>query len=187
MNHVRHSPLSQLSKGMTQRIALACALVADPQVLILDEPSSGLDPVGRKELRELLERFRSEGKTLFLSSHLLSEMESVCDRVGILAEGKMVACGAPNEIVEARDQVAIEFEVSQRDEVIETQVELMGGKLSDPDSSLARAPRTAIMPAGSVYNIIQLLHERCAKLCSVVPQRETLEDAFLRLVNGGVQ
>jgi ABC-2 type transport system ATP-binding protein len=187
MSHVRHSPLSQLSKGMTQRIGLACALVADPKILILDEPSSGLDPAGRRELRELLERFRKEGKTIFLSSHLLSEMESVCDRVGVLAGGKMVACGAPDEIVQARDQVAVEFEVAQRDEVIERQIGVWGGSVTVADHSTTHAKQTAVVPSSNVYNIVQLLQQRAAKLCSVIPQRETLEDAFLRLVKGAVR
>ena len=79
---------------MTQRIGLASALSATPKLLILDEPASGLDPVGRKELREMIGRFRSEGKTVFVSSHLLTEMEPICDQVGVLSAGVLVAVRA---------------------------------------------------------------------------------------------
>ena len=113
----RHMVLSKCSKGMTQRVGLASALVGDPDLLIMDEPSSGLDPVGRKELRALLTTLKNEGKTIFLSSHLLSEMESVCDRVGVMARGKLVACGTPQEITRARDEVRVQIEQAERDEV----------------------------------------------------------------------
>ena len=105
----RHMILAKCSKGMTQRVGLATALVGDPDLLIMDEPSSGLDPVGRKELRALLTTLKGEGKTIFLSSHLLSEMESVCDRVGVMARGRLVACGTPQEITRARDEVRVQI------------------------------------------------------------------------------
>jgi ABC-2 type transport system ATP-binding protein len=174
------TPLSKLSKGMTQRIALASALVGDPKLLILDEPSSGLDPLGRKFLRDLLLRLRDEGKTIFLSSHLLSEMEEVCDHVGILARGKLVAAGKPSEIVEARDAVAVDIETPERDEVLANTVAEWGGQLESGDSG---APRRVLVPSAKVYSLIELLEKRRARLVAVVPQRESLEDAFVRLVS----
>lgn len=167
------TPLSKLSKGMTQRIGLACALVGDPKLLILDEPSSGLDPVGRKELREMLGRFRGEGKTVFVSSHLLTEMEPICDQVGVLAGGVLVACAPPREIVRMRDELAVEFDCPSHQE----------------DSSLTRDPapqtQTALVPTNQLYAFIDSLRSRHAVLRTVKPQRETLEDAFLRLVGEG--
>ena len=173
----RHVTLSKCSKGMTQRVGLASALVGDPDLLIMDEPSSGLDPLGRKELRELLTALKNEGKTIFLSSHLLSEMESVCDRVGVMARGKLVACGAPSEITQARDEVRVQIATAERDEVLRAQVEDWGGTM-DPAGDGIR------IPSAFVYKTLGLLEQRRAKLVAVSPQRETLEDAFLRLVGG---
>ncbi|MBV9848516.1 MAG: ABC transporter ATP-binding protein [Armatimonadetes bacterium] len=173
----RHMTLAKCSKGMTQRVGLASALVGDPDLLILDEPSSGLDPLGRRELRELLAALRGAGKTIFLSSHLLSEMESVCDRVGVLAKGKLVACGAPAEITRTRDQVAVLVAQTERDEVLAHEVEAHGGRV-EADGEKTRL----LIPAERVYNVMGLLERRRARLLSVAPQRETLEEAFLRLV-----
>jgi ABC-2 type transport system ATP-binding protein len=175
----RHMVLSKCSKGMTQRVGLASALVGDPDLLIMDEPSSGLDPVGRKELRALLTELKYAGKTIFLSSHLLSEMESVCDRVGVLAHGKLVACGAPSEITQAHEQVLVQVEAGERESEWQAQVAAWGGAV-EPGSP--GAPTRLRVPSASVYRVLGLLEQRQAKLVAVSAGRETLEDAFLRLV-----
>ena len=173
----RHMTLAKCSKGMTQRVGLASALVGDPDLLIMDEPSSGLDPVGRMELRALLTQLTGAGKTIFLSSHLLSEMESICDRVGVLAKGQLVACGTPAEITQTRDQVAVQIAQPERDDVLAREIEACGGHIE------VTGERTNLLvPAALVYNVLGLLERRRAKLLSVAPQRETLEEAFLRLV-----
>lgn len=175
----RYMSLSKCSKGMVQRVGLATALVGDPDLLILDEPSSGLDPLGRKELRELLTTLKGQGKTIFVSSHLLSEMESVCDHVGILARGRMVACGAPADIVETRAEVAVQIESAERDDVLASEVSTLGGRLEP----LAEPGRSSLLiPSALVYKVLGLLESRRARLVSILPQQETLEDAFLRLV-----
>ena len=170
--------LSKCSKGMTQRVGLASALVGDPDLLIMDEPSSGLDPLGRKELRELLTALKNDGKTIFLSSHLLSEMESVCDRVGVMARGKLVACGTPAEITQAGDGIRVQIESAERDEVLNTQIKDWGGTVEvvSEGSAFLR------VPSALVYQVMSLLETRRARLVAVSSQRETLEDAFLRLV-----
>ncbi len=175
----RFLPLSKCSKGMTQRVGLASALVGDPDLLIMDEPSSGLDPVGRKELRDLLTSLTHEGKTIFLSSHLLSEMESVCDHVGVLARGTLVASGTPAEITQTRDAVAVQIEQAERDEALAAQVQPWGGTV-ETDSEGRRAK--VFVPSEAVYRVLHLLEQKRARLVAVTPQRETLEDAFLRLV-----
>jgi ABC-2 type transport system ATP-binding protein len=96
-----------MSKGMQQRLGIAQALVGNPQLLLLDEPTSALDPVGRRTVRELLEELRRRGVSVLLNSHLLSEVELVCDRVTILLGGKVVAAGTPAELSSPRG-VAIE-------------------------------------------------------------------------------
>lgn len=180
----RHMVLAKCSKGMTQRVGLASALVGDPDLLIMDEPSSGLDPVGRKELRALLTTLKNEGKTIFLSSHLLSEMESVCDRVGVMARGRLVACGAPQEITQERDEVRVQIEQGEHDEALnealKAQVEDWGGTVETTGENGA----SLRVPSALVYRVLGLLERRRARLVAVTPQRETLEDAFLRLVGG---
>ncbi len=174
----RHMTLAKCSKGMTQRVGLASALVGDPDLLIMDEPSSGLDPLGRRELRALLTALRGEGKTIFLSSHLLSEMESVCDTVGVLARGRLVACGPPAEITRAHDEVAVQIAQGERDEVLAHEVAAWGGSVEALDGDQSRV----LVPPEKVYGLLGLLEKRRARLIAVAPQRETLEEAFLRLV-----
>jgi ABC-2 type transport system ATP-binding protein len=98
---------AKLSRGMMQRVGLAQALVNDPDLLILDEPTSALDPIGRVAVRELLLRMKSAGKTIFLSSHLLSEIELICDRIAILHRGKLVRLGKTGELLESAEESEI--------------------------------------------------------------------------------
>jgi ABC-2 type transport system ATP-binding protein len=99
--HARDRRVEAMSKGMQQRLGLAQALIGGPRLLLLDEPTSALDPVGRRMVRELLERLREQGVAVLLNSHLLSEVELVCDRVAILLDGQVVAAGRPPEQVHA--------------------------------------------------------------------------------------
>src|SRR5437588_1588365 len=92
-------PIRKFSKGMVQRLALAQALVGDPRIAILDEPMSGLDPIGRKDVRDLILQLRDEGRTVLFSTHILSDVEAICDRVGILVEGRLTDCGALADLV----------------------------------------------------------------------------------------
>ncbi len=174
----KHMTLGKCSKGMMQRVGLASALVGDPDLLIMDEPSSGLDPVGRKELREMLSRLKSEGKTIFLSSHLLSEMESVCDRVAVLSRGQLVATGTPLEITQTRDRVAVQIESAEPSDTLAQEVSALGGSLVTGEAGRSNV----FVPAHLVYKTLGLLEQRRVKLVAVQPHRETLEDAFLRLV-----
>ncbi len=99
LEEARKRPIKTYSKGMQQRAGLAQALINNPDLLILDEPTSGLDPVGRMKVREIIQRLKSEGKTVFFSSHELGEVETVCDRVGILCQGELKAEGRVRDIV----------------------------------------------------------------------------------------
>ena len=105
-----------MSKGMQQRLGIAQALVGEPRVLLLDEPTSALDPVGRRIVRGLLERLRDRGTTALLNSHLLSEIELVCDRVAILRGGELVAAGAPHDLARPR---GIELETDEGTRLVE--------------------------------------------------------------------
>ncbi|MBU6398786.1 MAG: ABC transporter ATP-binding protein [Verrucomicrobia bacterium] len=94
----RRRPIKTYSKGMQQRVGLAQALINNPDLLILDEPTSGLDPLGRTKVREIIQRLKQEGKTVFFSSHELGEVETVCDRVAILCQGRLLAQGAVDDL-----------------------------------------------------------------------------------------
>ena len=100
-------PVGEFSKGMARRVGLAQALINDPEILVLDEPTSGLDPVGRHAVKELVKELAGEGKTVLLSSHLLAEVEDVCDRVAILCNGKIRASGELSKLLERQGQVRV--------------------------------------------------------------------------------
>ena len=105
----RKRPIKSYSKGMQQRVGLAQALINDPDLLILDEPTSGLDPLGRMKVREIIQRLKSEGKTVFFSSHELGEVESVCDRVAIIHQGELKAVGRVADITGAHENLEKAF------------------------------------------------------------------------------
>ncbi len=121
----RKTKLRALSKGNLQRVGLAQALINDPEVLFLDEPMSGLDPIGRHHVRDLILKLRQRGCTVFFSSHILSDAESLCSRVGIMAQGRLVACGLVSEM--------LAFELKGW--------ELVVSGLSDDVAGRLRAPR----------------------------------------------
>ncbi|MBW8863339.1 MAG: ABC transporter ATP-binding protein [Verrucomicrobia bacterium] len=98
LEHAAKRPIESYSKGMQQRVGLAQALINNPDLLVLDEPTSGLDPLGRMKVREIIQRLKNEGKTVFFSSHELGEVETVCDRVAIVHEGRLKAVGTVSEI-----------------------------------------------------------------------------------------
>src|SRR5205807_7473595 len=129
----RDRPVDEMSKGMQQRLGIAQALVGQPRLLLLDEPTSALDPVGRRTVRVLLEQLQSSGVSVLLNSHLLSEVELVCDRVAILLGGRIVAAGTPAELASPRgveietDQGVSLFERLGREDVPRLVAELVSG------------------------------------------------------------
>ena len=129
-------PARGYSLGMRQRLGLAIALLKDPEVLILDEPANGLDPAGIREIRTLVRELAGEGRTVFLSSHLLGEVELMCDEVAILARGRTVASGAIDEVLKAARPSAVWVKVT----------DLVGGARTLASTSHRRAPRTSRGP-----------------------------------------
>ncbi len=125
LTHVAHRPLGEFSKGMTRRIGLAQALINDPDLLILDEPTSGLDPIGTRQVKNLIIELGKRGKTILLSSHLLADVEDVCDRMVILYAGKIRAEGTAEELLAASERTVIvtprlaETTISRIEQVIE--------------------------------------------------------------------
>ena len=161
--------LSQFSRGMLQRMGLAQALVNEPELLILDEPTSALDPAARVSIRELLLRFRTQGKTIFLSSHLLSEVELVCDRVAILSRGRVVRIGTLSAMLEITDQVEIVAQSIAQGLFAKATAE--GGRI-----------RFAV-PKSQQRETIERVWTAGGEVVSVNPVRRSLEELFLELTS----
>jgi ABC-2 type transport system ATP-binding protein len=164
-----------LSKGMLQRTGFAAALVHDPDLLILDEPMSGLDPVGRKEVRDVIVEEARSGKTVFFSSHILSDVELLCDRVCILRRGEVVRYGAIAELVHSgirRSEITlvdVPGELAPELETIAAQTQRMGRSLV-----------LDVQGDEAVRSVLERALARGARVESVTPKRETLEDIFVR-------
>jgi ABC-2 type transport system ATP-binding protein len=166
--------LRKFSKGMLQRVGIAQAILHDPQVIFLDEPMSGLDPVGRREVRDIILELKREGRTVFFSTHILSDAEMLCDRVAVLVGGKLQGVGAPNEMVPAQAGT-MEILFAAR----------VGGHL--PASLAAQATtiggRTRMeVPEAQLYEAIEQLRGCEARILSISPVRPSLEDYFIKLV-----
>lgn len=170
--------LRKFSKGMMQRVGLAQALINDPEVLFLDEPMSGLDPLGRREVRDLIHQLREQGRTVFFSSHVLSDVEALCDRVAILNRGDLVECGRLSDILCTRDN-EMEIVVSGVSEA--TLAELRTQALSVVET--AEGARIRVRSDYEVERVLALIHRGSGRLVSVSPVRESLEDLFVREVS----
>ncbi len=176
LSHARKRLVRGYSKGMRQRIGLAQALLSDPQILILDEPTTGLDPIARKEIRDILVNLRDRGKTLFVSSHELLEIEMISNRVGILFEGELKVLGTIDELLTDRD-VTLEIEHLGSDKL--EQFRNAGVAVEDTVENryLLRVPSNM-----SVFAALDMCRQLDARLVSVRPRRETLEELFVRVV-----
>jgi ABC-2 type transport system ATP-binding protein len=166
--------LRKYSKGMLQRVGLAQAILHDPQVVVLDEPMSGLDPVGRREVRDIILELKKQGKTVLFSTHILSDAEMLCDRVGVIVGGKLQGIGAPSEIVGLKAHgMEILFELADAAGV--------------SDALLATATRTGNryrlhVDEGGVYAAIEQLRASGAKILWVTQVKPSLEEYFMHLV-----
>ncbi len=168
----RDTVLAKFSKGMLQRIGLAQALVNDPELVILDEPLSGLDPIGRREIRDLIVDLRSRGKTIFFSSHILQDAEMICDRVGILCDGKILRIAGLAEVL-SRSTKWIEIQV----EGLSIEKARSLGLVNV--SGLGEKTVIAVRPDDDINCTINRLIACGAKISAVVPVRLSLEDYFM--------
>jgi len=169
----RRRQLGKFSKGMLQRVGLAQALIHDPTLVILDEPMSGLDPIGRKEVRDLIMRLRRQGKTVFFSTHIIPDVETLCDRVGIIAGGRLLACGRVNELVEGRTRTV--------DVVCDGLHERNLAPLNGLASSIVQQNRQHLITLSHPERLEELLaaiKARGGKLVSVTPHKGSLEELF---------
>ena len=174
----RRRPLRQYSKGMIQRVGLAQALVNDPELVILDEPMSGLDPIGRREVRDLIVKLRDEGRTVVFSSHILTDAELLCSRVGILAKGKLVASG-PIAQLTADGNRGWEVVASAVPGAFVSRLEHRGIRAV----TISEGRYTFELPADAAPEpFVAELSAAGGALISVSPLRTTLEDVFLERV-----
>lgn len=171
--------VSGFSKGMSQRIGLACAILNDPKVVFLDEPTSALDPIGRKDVRDLMVYLRDEGKTVFLNSHLLHEVESVCDHVSIIHEGDMIVQGPWRELMQIESQVEI---VTDHPQEVQWPAFVVHAQKLKEDGTQTRW-NLQFASNQDIPRIIHYLSEQRISVYEVLPITPHLEDVFLHWVN----
>jgi len=180
--HAAEARLRTYSKGMLQRIGIAQALVHDPKVVFLDEPMSGLDPIGRKEIRDLIVRLQSEGKTVFMNTHILSDVEMLCHRVAIIVQGEVRYEGDPQAVLgdDERDaEIVLNGVAPAFWESLETRFESGVRGVGDRIEVL--------LPYKLVDDVIAEAFAAGAHVVSVTPRRATLEDLFLTTVEQGAR
>ena len=174
LDTARKIQLRKYSKGMLQRVGLAQAILHDPKVVILDEPMSGLDPIGRREVRDIILELKREGRTVLFSTHILSDAEMLCDRVGVIVGGKLRGVGAPGEIVGMKAQgMEILFELP------------VGG--SNAGAILAKATKTGDryrlhVGEDELYTSLEQLRGAAARILSVAQVKASLEEYFMHLI-----
>jgi ABC-2 type transport system ATP-binding protein len=171
-----HSKIRTYSKGMKQRLGIAQAMIQDPDVIFLDEPTDGVDPVGRREIRAIMQQLKERGKTIFLNSHLLGEVELICDRVGILQRGEMIRSGSIAELTQQRGLFLVGLAPGQ----------------AFPQEEVAKqgfivAPRGEFWEVGlkdgqSIDPVVDLIRSRGLNLRHLTEKRQTLEDLFVETV-----
>ncbi len=174
LGHARGRPLKKFSKGMRQRAGLAQALINDPELVILDEPQSGLDPTGRKEVRELIFDLKERGKTVVFSSHILPDVEAVCDRVALFHKGELMKLGALHEVMNQNTK-GVEILVSSLAHKDLPELEGLQHVLTRSSLLFLRFP-----PDINLSKTIVTLERAGGKVESVSQLREDLEDVFLK-------
>ena len=174
----RRMRLRSYSRGMVQRLGIAQAIIANPQALFLDEPMSGLDPIGRREVRQLMLGLRNRGCTVFFSSHILSDAEALCSRVGILAHGRLVAQGRVSDIVSLESR-GWELVVRGVTDAVKRQLE---GRVRSITPLADDRYTLELAPADPPEPLLQELSAQGIRIVSLNPVRITLEDYFVSRV-----
>jgi len=175
LGHARDRTLRRFSKGMLQRAGLAQALIGNPELVILDEPLSGLDPIGRKELKDVISNLRTEGKTVFFSSHILADIELLCDKIVIVDKGKLRFFGTTRDFLKT-GRTEVEIVAAGVPEELLSRIAAEGG-LVDRFGN-----RTKMIVAGERSpELVKALLAAGADLEAVVPRTEGLEELFVRM------
>ena len=174
----RHVPLRRFSKGMVQRAGIAQALINDPDVVFLDEPMTGLDPIGRREVRDLVLQLREARKTVFFSTHILSDAETLCDRVAILNRGQLQGCGELRQILSLGASVTELILENPPDRVLEELRPLVFSMVRTGDRV-----RLEIREEASTEEVLAISLRGKAKVISLNPVKMSLEDYFMAKVS----
>lgn len=175
----RDKQLRKYSKGMLQRVGLAQSLITDPEIVFMDEPMSGLDPVGRREVRELIAGLREKGTTVFMSTHILSDIEALCDEVAILRGGKLAASGHLDDLL-ATDKESRSLEISVQNVVaaaIREKIEFISG------ATLTAKPNGAIihvLDETDIAAVLEITRQYGGHLASIQPAKQSLEELFVK-------
>jgi ABC-2 type transport system ATP-binding protein len=164
--------LRKFSKGMLQRVGIAQAIVHDPQILFFDEPMSGLDPIGRREVRDLMEELKQKGKTIFFSTHILSDAESLCDRVAIIHRGELRGVGA---VADLTSSVEGKTEVVWAGDSVPASLKNLASECHSTGGTTR-----AIVPEGALDTAIDILRRERLHIISISPVRTSLEEYFVR-------
>jgi len=167
------------SKGMQQRLALATALVGKPKIVFLDEPTSALDPLGRRQVREILLSLKETGITVFLNSHLLSEVERVCDQVAILSGGTLLTSGSLTEMLDSQMSITVRLKGLRKEDELELQQRYSLLRIKEDCLNLA------VNSEEDIPDLISWLTARGCRLYEVIPNHNSLEEIFIKLVKGG--
>ena len=177
--------VTKYSKGMLQRLGLAQAMLHEPDVLVLDEPTDGVDPVGRSEIREVLNLLKDQGKTIFLNSHLLQEIELVCDQVAILFQGEVLKVGPVEEVTDLTEAGSSDMTLE-----LEGDGETIAGLLPETVRSRDQTGETrwrvtmASLKQDGIDSLVDQLRTAGVSIVTITREKLTLEEAFLRLVRG---
>ena len=174
LGHAADLQLRKFSRGMLQRIGLAQALINNPSLVFLDEPLGGLDPLGRKEIRDVIIRLKEEGKTVFLSSHILQDIEMICDKVAILVNGRIINQGALQDLISEKVSVT-EITMSG---VLTEDCEGLGECYSSQEGRTL----LKVFEEEKIETVLQLIQTKKGKIHSLIPRTETLEDLFVGAV-----
>jgi len=175
----RKRQLRKYSKGMLQRVGLAQSLINDPEIVFLDEPMSGLDPVGRREVRELIAGLRDKGTTVFMSTHILSDIEALCDEVAILRGGKLAASGSLKDLLTATGASStLEITVQGVEaDTIREQVEMIAGASLTGEAS---GVIISIIDESDIDAVLAITRKVGGRLASIQPAKQSLEELFVR-------
>ena len=177
--------LRKFSKGMLQRVGIAQSLINDPEIVFLDEPMSGLDPIGRREVRELITGLRENGTTVFMSTHILSDVEAICDEVAILRRGKLAATGNLDDLL-ARGGEQKTFEIIVTGvgaEVLQSELPAGDATVSDKGNGLS----IQVFDENNVEKVLPAVRKTGGHLVSIQSVKQSLEDIFVEQTTGPVE
>ena len=180
LSRAAHQKVRSFSKGMKQRLGLAQAMMTDPEILFLDEPTDGVDPVGRKEIRDVLFALKDQGKTIFLNSHLLSEVEELCGRVAILELGELKRIGSVSEMTSGGDSWAVRC-AAPIAEALRSEIEKLA---SGPVRASEELLEFSLANEGDIDAIVDLLRGSGIGIRELHHKVESLESVFIDLVQG---